>query len=153
MKYKIGVVDTTFARVDMAKFALEELSILKGVEIVRRTVPGIKDLAIECRRVLDSGADICIALGWVGGAKIDTQCAHEASMGIQQAKLLANKHILEAFVFEFEADSDRALAEIAKDRARKHALNAYRLVSDPASLSKRAGMGIRQGKGDAGPLK
>ncbi|MEK6953471.1 MAG: riboflavin synthase [Candidatus Micrarchaeota archaeon] len=153
MKYKIGVVDTAFARVDMAKCALEELSKKKDVEIIRRTVPGIKDLAVECKRVLNGGADICIALGWVGGAEIDRQCAHEASIGIQNAKLMAGKHILEVFVFEFEGKTPNELSAIAENRARKHAMNAYLMVSDPKSLSRNAGMGIRQGKGDVGPIR
>lgn len=152
MKHKIGVIDTTFARVDMAKFALEELLRFKDVEIVRSTVPGIKDLAVECKRVLDSGADICIALGWVGGAEIDKQCGHEASIGIQQAKLMSGKHILEVFVFEFEGKTGKELFEIAKNRASKHALNAYNMVADPKSISRNAGLGIRQGKEDVGTI-
>jgi riboflavin synthase len=152
MKYKIGIVDTTFARVDMVKFALEELSKFKDAEVIKKTVPGIKDLAIECKRVLDGGADICLALGWVGGAEIDKQCSHEASIGIQIAKLMTNKHILEVFIFEFEEKNPSALAKIAENRARKHAINAYKLLSDPASLANNAGLGVRQGFSDAGPI-
>ena len=69
---RIGVVDTTFARVDMAEAALAELRKLP-VKIERRTVPGIKDLAVECKRLLDGGCDACLALGWVGAADIDQQ--------------------------------------------------------------------------------
>lgn len=152
LKVRIGVVDTTFARVDMAGAALEELRGLR-VQVVRRTVPGIKDLAVECKRLLDGGCDACLALGWVGGAPIDSQCAHEASLGIQWAKLLTGKHIVEAFVHEREAKSGKELCEIAVDRARKHALNAYWLVAKPGELTKHAGKGLRQGKRHAGPLK
>ncbi|MFH1443227.1 MAG: riboflavin synthase [Candidatus Micrarchaeota archaeon] len=152
MKYKICVVDTTFARVDMAKFALEELQKHADVDIIYSTVPGIKDLAVECSRLLKK-ADICIALGWVGGAEIDKQCAHEASLGIQMAKLQHNKHILEVFVFEFEGKGEKELLKIAENRARKHAINAYLLLKDPSSLSKNAGKGIRQGKGNEGEIR
>lgn len=150
MMAKIGVVDTTFARVDMAAFALGELEKHPGVAIGRSTVPGIKDLAAECKRLLDGGCDLCIALGMVGGADIDMQCAHEASMGIQMAKIASGKHIIEAFVFEREAASESELADICRDRAAKHAANAVVLATNPQGLSENAGRGIRQGSGHAG---
>ena len=44
---RIGIVDTTFARYDMAKSAVDRLrSIGTGYRIIRRTVPGIKDLPV-----------------------------------------------------------------------------------------------------------
>lgn len=153
MQHTIAVVDTTFARVDMGAIALQQLRKHSGVQVMRSTVPGIKDLAVECKRLLEKGAEACIALGWVGGAEIDRQCAHEASIGIQHAKLLTNKHILEVFVFEFEAEDPSKLRKLAENRARKHAENAYLLLADPASFSENAGKGLRQGKEDAGPLR
>jgi riboflavin synthase len=49
-------------------------------EIVRRTVPGFKDLAVGTRRLLEAdGCAIGIACGMPGGAEIDDICAHEAS--------------------------------------------------------------------------
>ncbi len=152
MRKTIGVVDTTFARVDMASAALDELGKLP-VNVRRRTVPGIKDLAVECKRLLDAGCDSCLALGWVGGAKIDAQCAHEASLGIQWAKLMANKHIVEAFIHESESKDAKELCEMALDRARKHAVNAYLLAAMPQELVRQAGMGLRQGRGHVGRLK
>lgn len=153
-KIKIGVVDTMFARVDMGAFVLDELKKNgANVQIERRTVPGIKDLPVECKRLLDSGCSICIALGMVGGAPIDTQCAHEASLGIMQAKLLSGKHIIEVFVHENEAWSDEEFYSICENRARKHAQNALLLVTKPEELVKQAGMGIRQGKDNEGPIK
>ena len=78
---RIGVVDTTFSRVNMGAIALDEFKkSFQHMEIVRRTVPGIKDLAIECKKLLDDGCNTVLALGMVGGAPIDTQCAHEASI-------------------------------------------------------------------------
>ncbi|MFH1751161.1 MAG: riboflavin synthase [Candidatus Micrarchaeota archaeon] len=153
MTPNIAVIDTMFSRFDMASVAIAELQRKGGVNIIRRTVPGIKDLAIECKLALDGGADIALALGWVGGAEIDKQCSHEASIGIQNAKLATNKHILEAFVFEFEGKDEADLLSIATDRARKHAENAYILVTDPKALTVNAGRGIRQGRNDVGPLK
>jgi len=149
---KIGMVDTTFARIDMGAIAVDELKKHLDVEIERRTVPGIKDLAAECKKMLDAGCDVCLALGMVGGAPIDTQCAHEASLGIQQAKLLTGKHIIEVFVHENEAWSQREFSEICEDRIRKHAHNAVFIVKNPEELMKLAGMGVRQGKEDEGRI-
>ncbi len=151
---RIAIVDTTFSRIDMGAIALDEIGkSYKDVRAERRTVPGIKDLAVECKRLLDSGCDIAMALGMVGGAPIDTQCAHEASLGIQQAKLMSGKHIIEVFVHENEAWSPEELGGICENRIRKHAHNAVLLVKDPSRLSRNAGKGIRQGKEDEGPLK
>ncbi len=150
---KIGVVDTTFSRVDMGGIALDEMKKSHpSVQVERRTVPGIKDLAVECKRMLDSGCEVVMALGMVGGAPIDTQCAHEASLGIQQAKLMTNKHIIEVFVHENEAWSGREFEEICQGRVRKHVHNAVLLMMDPPALTKNAGGGIRQGREDEGPI-
>ncbi len=47
---RIGIVDTMFARYDMGAEALDELKGCPGYgttfELVRRTVPGFKDLAV-----------------------------------------------------------------------------------------------------------
>jgi len=158
---KLGIVDTMFSRIDMGAIAMDELKAhYPDVTVVRRTVPGIKDLAVECKRLLDAGngkrdggCDSCLALGMVGGAPIDTQCGHEASLGIQQAKLLTGKHIVEVFVHENEAWSGKEFLEICENRVRKHAHNAVLLVKDPNALVKNAGRGIRQGKEDEGPME
>lgn len=149
---KIAVVDTTFSRVDMGAIAIDELKKQGDAEIVRSTVPGIKDLAVGCKKLLDSGCDIAMALGMVGGAPIDMQCAHEASLGIQQAKLMAGKHIIEVFVHEDEAWSEKEFVEICDNRVRKHVRNAVLLVKDPQALVRNAGKGIRQGREDEGPV-
>ncbi|NYZ77279.1 riboflavin synthase [Candidatus Micrarchaeota archaeon] len=150
---RLGIVDTMFARVDMGSMAMEEVrSHYPEVEIVRRTVPGVKDLPVECKKLLDGGCDSCIALGMVGGAPVDAVCAHEASLGIQQAKLLTGKHIIEVFVHENEAWSEKEFYEICGNRTRKHAHNAVLLVTDPEKLVESAGKGVRQGKGDEGPV-
>ena len=49
-KVRIGIVDTMFARADMASFAIGQISkdFPGKVEILRSTVPGVKDLAVGC---------------------------------------------------------------------------------------------------------
>ena len=95
----VGVVDTTFSRVDMGAVAVTELEQFAKknnwpCKILRRTVPGFKDLAVECIRFHDEeNFDICMAIGWVGGVPIDTQCAHEAATAIASAQLMLRKHI------------------------------------------------------------
>ncbi|MFN7991452.1 MAG: riboflavin synthase [Candidatus Micrarchaeia archaeon] len=151
---RIGIVDTTFSRVDMGRIAADEITkSFPGAQLERRTVPGIKDLAVECKILLDSGCDIAMALGMVGGAPIDTQCAHEASLGIQQAKLMTNKHVIEVFVHENEAWSGAEFIGICEDRIRKHAHNAIHLVGGRRLLAEKAGRGVRQGREDEGPAE
>ena len=44
------------------------------------------------------------------------------------------------------------LASVFENRSRSHARNAYWMLFEPSQLSTRAGQGVRQGFGDAGPL-
>ena len=150
----IGVVDTTFARYDMGKAVIDELkSKNTGFKIMRSTVPGIKDIPVACKKLIEEqSCDIVIALGMPGLESIDKQCAHEASTGIIQTQLITNKHILEVFVYEDEAKNEKELYWLAEKRAREHALNALDLIFNPENLTKRAGKGLRQGFEDAGPL-
>ena len=106
---RIGIVDTMFARLDLGGYAVEELKSCEGYgerfEIVRRTVPGFKDLAVACKRLIEhEGCSIVVALGMPGEAAIDQVCAHEASQGIMMAQLLTSTHILEVFVHESEEE-------------------------------------------------
>ncbi|MFH1821353.1 MAG: riboflavin synthase [Methanobacteriota archaeon] len=150
---RVGIVDTTFSRYDMGRVAIDELKQLCSVKLERRTVPGIKDLPVEAKRLLDEGNDIVMALGMPGAEPIDKQCAHEASLGLITAQLLTNKHIIEVFVFADEASSEKELAVLAENRAREHARNVYRLLFKPEELTKMAGTGQREGATDAGPLR
>ena len=151
---KIGIADTTFARLDMAAFAIDAIKKNSDAEIIRYTVPGFKDLPVACKKLIEEDkCDIVIALGMAGKMPIDKQCAHEASLGLQQAQLMTNKHILEVFVYMDEAKNDKELYDIAKDRIAKHALNALELLKGKTALTKYAGMGKRQGKKDIGPIK
>jgi riboflavin synthase len=151
---RIGICDTTFARVDMGGIAVKELKSLgTGFKIERYTVPGIKDLPVAAKKLFDEkNTDLVIALGMPGPKPIDKQCAHEASMGLIQAQLLTNKHIIEVFVHEDEAENEKELKLLAENRAREHALNAYRLLFKNEDLKKNAGKGLREGFEDAGPI-
>ncbi|MGQ9587053.1 MAG: riboflavin synthase [Thermoplasmata archaeon] len=152
---RIGVVDTTFARVDMGGAAIDELKRTgTGFKIIRRTVPGIKDLPVAAKKLIEEeGCDIVMALGMPGAEEIDKTCAHEASTGLIQVQLLTNKHIVEVFVHEDEAKDAKELAWLAERRAREHAVNVFDLVFRPDRLVKSAGKGLRQGFEDVGPMR
>lgn len=151
---RIGIADTTFARVDMAKFAMDVIKKSSNAQIIRYTVPGFKDLPVACKKLFDEGkCDIAMAFGMAGKAPIDKQCAHEAALGLQTVQLMTNKHILEVFVHMDEAKTEKEIYDIAKNRAEKHALNALALLKGKNALAQYAGMGRRQGKEDEGPIK
>ena len=150
----IGIADTTFARYCMGTAAIDELKKNgTGFRVIRYTVPGIKDLPVACKKLIEEqGCEIVIALGMPGPAEKDKVCAHEASQGLIRAQLMTNRHIIEVFVHEDEASDDRTLASLADKRSREHAVNAYDLLFRPDRLTKNAGKGLREGFGDAGPV-
>jgi len=150
---RIGVLDTTFARVDMGGFAIDELRKTgTGFKVERYTVPGVKDLPVAAKRLIEErDCEIVIALGMPGAQEIDKVCAHEASTGLIQVQLLTNRHVVEVFVHEDEAKDEKELAWLAERRAREHAVNAYDLLFRPERLTKNAGKGLRQGFEDVGP--
>lgn len=149
----IGIVDTTFSRVDMGAAAIDELKNTgTGFRIERYTVPGVKDLPVACKLLIEQKqCDIVIALGMPGPKDIDKVCAHEASTGLIQVQILTNTHIIEVFVHMDEAADEKGLIELAENRAREHAVNAYDLLFRPDRLTKQAGTGQRQGFADEGP--
>jgi riboflavin synthase len=152
---KIGIVDTTFARYDMGKSAIDELKSHKsGFRIIRYTVPGIKDIPVACKKLFEErNCDIIIALGMPGPKPIDKQCAHEASIGIIKTQLYCNKHIIEVFVHADEAEDEKELAWLADQRSREHAINTLYLLFEPDKLKKMAGKGLREGFEDVGILR
>ena len=152
---RIGIADTTFARVNMQKIAINTLnSLTTGFKIETYTVPGIKDLPVACKKLFDEkNCDIVMALGMPGAQPIDKQCAHEASMGLIHAQLLCNKHIIEVFIHEDEALDEKELTWLAEQRTREHAENVILLLFHPEKLQKQAGMGLREGYPDAGPTR
>lgn len=150
---KIGIADTMFARVDMFKIAKKVIDDVGGVKVERYTVPGVKDLPVACKRLLEEyDCDIAIALGMPGPEVIDKQCAHEASTGIIQAQLMTNKHILEVFVHLDEGKDEKDLFDMTVNRTRDHTKNALELLRGKERLSKRAGTGVRQGHESVGGL-
>jgi len=156
-RVRIGVVDTMFARYDMGAAARRELSECPGFnetfEVVSRTVPGFKDLAVAAKNLIErEHCQIIIALGMPGSAPVDKQCAHEASTGLMSAQLMTSTPILEVFVHEDESEIPEILAEVFENRSRKHARNAYWMLFAPEELARRAGTGERQGFDNAGPL-
>lgn len=145
---RIGVVDTMFARANMGQLCVQVLE-ESGypIEIFRRTVPGIKDLGVAAKKLIEEEkCATVITLGMVGKAVVDKTCAHEAVQGIQWAQLLTNTHVIDVMVFEEEGNGDdEKLAELMSDRITKHALNALVLVFEPEKLVEKAGTAQRQG--------
>jgi riboflavin synthase len=74
-------------------------------------------------------------------------------MGLINAQLMTNRHIIEVFVHMDEAPDEEGLRELAVKRTREHARNAYLLLFKPELLRSQAGTGQRQGFADAGPLQ
>ena len=151
---RVGVADTTFSRVDMGLLAVETL-LKEGrkVEVERYIVPGCKDLAVASKKLVEEfDCDIVLALGWVGKEEIDERCAHEANLGLIQAELLTNTHILKVFVHEREEKDEKKLLALARDRVVKHTLNALALLKGKEVLVGFSGKGRRQGGKDAGGI-
>ncbi|NOZ88402.1 MAG: riboflavin synthase [Crenarchaeota archaeon] len=152
---KICIVDTTFARVDMARHAVDVLTtLMPDVQVVRRTVPGIKDIPVAIKTLMEmEGCEAGMVFGWVGPTLNDKISYAVYSLALQMVQLELGRHIIDVTVHEDEAPGDPArLREIAVDRARKHAENLYLLLRRPDELTRRAGTGRRQGYPDAGPL-
>ena len=152
---RIGIADTTFARVDMGAIAIDELKKLgTGFKVERYTVPGVKDLPVACKKLFsERQCDLIMALGMPGGQEIDKVCAHEASTALIHVQLMVEKHIIEVFVHEDEAKDEKELVFLAEQRTREHAANAYNLLFKPEELTRKAGTGQRQGFKDAGPIR
>ena len=149
---KIGIADTTFSRVDMARFAISKIP--KSFQIERYTVPGVKDLPVACKILFDRHkCDIVMALGMIGAQPVDKICGHEASSAIQIVQLQEKRHIIEVFVHMDEVKTDKALYALAKNRTEKHALNTIELLKGKEALIPYAGTGRRQGFDDEGPVR
>ncbi len=156
MTYKIGVVDTTFARVDMAKYAIEVIkNHLPEAEIIRYTVPGVKDIPVAAKKLLEEEkCDIVITFGWIGKTLTDKLSYLTLSIGLTLVQLLTNKHVIDVTVHEDEAEDEATLKKIAIDRAQKHTLNLVKLLTGGrTALTPYAGQGLRQGYPDVGPIE
>jgi len=151
---RYGVVDTTFSRVDMGSVVIKTIKAEDpDAEIIRYTVPGIKDLPVAAKRLLEEGCDGVITLGWVGKTMLDKYSYLATSIGLITAQLLTSKHIIDVTVHEDEVEDEEKLRDLAIDRAKKHAINLVKLVRDGKnSLTPYAGKGLRQGYEHAGPI-
>lgn len=151
---RVGICDTTFARVDMAAHAIDEIKQHVGnIKFIRRTVPGIKDLPVASKKLIEEeGCEIVMALGMPGGEEKDKVCAHEASTGLIRAQLMTNTHILEVFVHEDEGKDASDLKWLAENRVRDHARNLVKMMFKPDAMLKEAGKGMREGREDVGPI-
>lgn len=154
MSKRVGICSTTFARFDMASAAIKQIKKqVDGVKFIESYVPGVKDLPVAAKILIEEeNCDIVMALGMPGGEKIDKLCAHEASTGLIQAQLMTNTHILEVFVHEDEGKDEKDLKQLAYNRATQHADNLVKMLFKPKALKKEAGMGIREGRENKGPL-
>jgi len=154
-KLKIGVVDTTFSRVDMAKIVIREIKKIEpSAETVRITVPGIKDLPGAAHRLIKSeNCDGVITLGWVGKNLVDKLSYVVSSLGLIMVQIIDDSIVIDVTVHEDEATDDKTLKKIAEDRAKKHARNLIYMVKDPRYLEKYAGKGLRQGYPGVGPIE
>lgn len=137
----IGVVDTMFARHNMGAEAIDALQQCPGYgtrfEVVRRTVPGLKDLAVAAKKLIEEQqCRSVIALGMASKGPLGKECAHEASRGLMQAQLMTNTHILEVIVWE---DREEDLDTLFRNLPREHAINAYALLYEPDTLIAHAG--------------
>lgn len=151
---KMGICDTTFARFDMASAAIDQIKgQVADVKFIRTTVPGVKDLPVASKKLIEEkGCELVMAFGMPGPEDIDKICAHEASTGLIQAQLMTNTHIIEVFVHEDEGNDEKDLKVLADNRARQHADNVVKMVFKPEKFRREAGMGMREGREDKGPL-
>ncbi|AWR97180.1 riboflavin synthase [Acidianus sulfidivorans JP7] len=151
---KYGVADTTFSRVDMGSIAIKTIKKEDNEsEIIRYTVPGIKDLPVAAKRLIEEGCNGVITLGWVGKTMLDKYSYLAASIGLITVQILTSTHVIDVTVHEDEAEDEEKLKEIAIDRTMKHAKNLVLLVRDGQnSLTPYSGKGLRQGYKNAGSI-
>ncbi|MDI9646601.1 MAG: riboflavin synthase [Archaeoglobales archaeon] len=150
---KIGIADTTFSRIDLGKIAIDELRKISSIPYERYTVPGIKDLPVAAKKLIEErNCDLVITLGWVGATQKDLASYVVLSMGLVLVQILTNKHIIDVTIHEDEAESENELLKIAENRVREHVRNAVDLLVNPKRLQKLAGTGQRQGFPDVGPI-
>ena len=149
---RIGIVDTTFARVDMARYAIEEIQSLNPRVLIEKiTVPGFKNTPWAAKKlIVERECDGVLVLGWIGKELVDKITYAVASLGLILVQLETGKPIIDVTVHEDEAKSEIELVQIAIDRTRKHARNLLLLLQ--GDLTKWAGRGLRQGRPDVGPI-
>jgi len=153
---RVGIVDTTFARINMGDIAERVIrNELPSASIVRYTVPGIKDIPVAAKKLIEEReCEAVITLGWVGRTLTDKISYAVASMALQLVQLMTNKHVIDVTIHEDEVEKPEELREIAIDRVVKHSKNLVILLRKGGEgLRPYAGKGIRQGYRDVGPLE
>ena len=126
----IGIADTTFARYNMGSAAIDEIQKNVSLKIKRVTVPGIKDLPVAAKKLIEEeGCDIVMALGMPGAKEKDKMCAHEASQGLIMAQLMTNIHIIEVFVHEDEGKDEKELAFLMDRRTQRTRIKCNKIAT------------------------
>jgi len=154
-KGKVGIVDTTFSNIDTASMAIKEIKRLANKVAIRRyTVPGLRDVPVACKLLIErERCGIVLATGMVSRKGVEKQVENQAMQGIISVQLLTNRHVITAFFDEHEAKDKAKLYGIVVDRVRKHAQNTLKLLALPESLTDYAGLGLRQGRRDVGRIR
>ena len=116
-------------------------------------MPGFKDLAVAAMNLIEQeGCSIVVALGMPGSAPDRQAVRPRGLQGIMQAQLLTADADPRGLRPRGRVRRPRGPAPVFENRSRKHARNAYWMLFEPEQLRQRAGQGVRQGFGDAGPL-
>jgi len=154
-KGRIGVIDTTFSNIDTASIAIKEIKRLANQVTIRRyTVPGLRDIPLACKILIErEKCGIVLATGMVSRKGAEKQVENQAVQGIMLVQLETGRHVITAFFDEHESRDKTKLYKIVVDRVRKHAQNSLKLLAVPESLTDYAGLGLRQGSRDVGQIR
>ena len=154
-KGRIGVIDTTFSNIDTASIAIKEIKRLANQVTIRRyTVPGLRDIPLACKILIErEKCGIVLATGMVSRKGAEKQVENQAVQGIMMVQLQTGRHVITAFFDEHETRDKTKLYTIVVDRVRKHAQNSLKLLAVPESLTDYAGLGLRQGGRDVGQIR
>src|SRR5208283_2462003 len=83
-KGRIGVIDTTFSNIDTASVAIKEIKRLANqVTIKRYTVPGLRDIPLACKILIErEKCGIVLATGMVSKKGAEKQVENQAVQGV-----------------------------------------------------------------------
>ena len=154
-KGRIGVIDTTFSNIDTASIAIKEIKRLANQVTIRRyTVPGLRDIPLACKILIErEKCGVVLATGMVSRKGAEKQVENQSVHGIMMVQLQTGRHVITAFFDEHETRDKTKLYKIVVDRVRKHAQNSLKLLAVPESLTDFAGLGLRQGGKDVGQIR
>src|SRR5208282_4703276 len=85
-KGRIGVIDTTFSNIDTASIAIKEIKRLANQVTIRRyTVPGLRDIPLACKILIErEKCGIVLATGMVSRKGAEKQVENQAVQGIKR---------------------------------------------------------------------